>query len=295
MELKQITYFLSLAETLNFSEAAKRHNISQPALSKVIQRFEEDIGGALVHRDGKDTRLTELGRKLLTEFQIIRQSEERAREIAIAHARTGETHVRLGISNSLGPRPFAAFIANFLETHPDVRVTLHPVGATNTEDEILSGMLDACICAKPGAPNHKIKSTSLFEERLMAAMSQSHPLGDKQTVSIRDMAEFPYFDRLNCEFRPKFIETVTALDLDIDIAVQSDREDWIQELVATGHGMTSLAEHSRVVPGIKMRPFDDVDLVRHVSIVSILGSTGNEKVRKLENSAAEYDWNTAAA
>ena len=77
MELKQIKYFLALSETLNFTEAAEISNVSQPALTKAIRRLEEEVGGPLIHRDGKHTRLSELGRKLLVEFKVIRDSEER--------------------------------------------------------------------------------------------------------------------------------------------------------------------------------------------------------------------------
>jgi DNA-binding transcriptional LysR family regulator len=68
MELNQIRYFLNLADTLNFTEAAVRSGVSQPTLTRAIQRLEQELGGTLVYRDGKDSRLTALGRDVRSEF-----------------------------------------------------------------------------------------------------------------------------------------------------------------------------------------------------------------------------------
>ena len=58
MEFNQIRYFLSLADTLNSTEVAMRSGVSQPTLTRAIQRLEQELGGTLVYRDGKDSRLT---------------------------------------------------------------------------------------------------------------------------------------------------------------------------------------------------------------------------------------------
>ena len=60
-DFNQIRYFLNLADTLNFTEAAMRSGVSQPTLTRAIQRLEQELGGTLVYRDGKDSRLTALG------------------------------------------------------------------------------------------------------------------------------------------------------------------------------------------------------------------------------------------
>ena len=76
MDLNQVRYFLNLAESLNFTEAARVSGISQPSLTKAIQRLEDELGGPLLYRDGKDTRLTALGRDLIVEFMRIQSALE---------------------------------------------------------------------------------------------------------------------------------------------------------------------------------------------------------------------------
>ena len=58
MELNQVSYFINLAETLNFTSAARLSGVSQPSLTRAIRRLEEELGGPLIYRDGKNSRLT---------------------------------------------------------------------------------------------------------------------------------------------------------------------------------------------------------------------------------------------
>lgn len=69
MELNQISYFINLAETLNFTAAARLSGVSQPSLTRAIRRLEEELGGQLIHRDGKNSRLTGLGQDVEAEFR----------------------------------------------------------------------------------------------------------------------------------------------------------------------------------------------------------------------------------
>src|SRR5258708_5908456 len=80
MEVHEIRYFLALAETLNFTRAADRCNVSQPALTRAIQHLEDKLGGPLVHRERGNTHLTELGRIMHPHFQEVAQQMEEARK-----------------------------------------------------------------------------------------------------------------------------------------------------------------------------------------------------------------------
>ena len=74
--------------------------------------------------------------------------------------------------------------------------------------------------------------------------------------------------------------------------LQSQREDWIQQLVKSGKGVTTLPQYSNVVPGLVLRSISNVDLARTVSLTSVLGSTGNSALQALEKMAARYDWSS---
>jgi molybdenum-dependent DNA-binding transcriptional regulator ModE len=69
MELNQVSYFINLAETLNFTAAARLSGVSQPSLTRAIRRLEDELGGPLIYRDGKNSRLTGLGHDVEAEFR----------------------------------------------------------------------------------------------------------------------------------------------------------------------------------------------------------------------------------
>lgn len=294
MELNQIKYFLSVAETLNFTQASQQHDISQPALTKAIQKLEDEFRGLLIIRDGKNTRLTELGKKIRQEFSSIAESEARAKMLAEEHLQSGHCLLNIGIANSLGPAKFADFFSQFMAENSNTRIVLHQIDQSTAEEAILSGFLDACLCTQRPSENHKIKTTPLFQERVLLAFGDKPELADKPEISLVDFAKESYFDRLNCEFRSAFLEMVTDKKLDIRPKVQSDREDWIQQLVVAGEGVCTLGEFSTVVAGINMRPIEGVDLKRTVSMSFIFGSGASKSISALAQLARGYDWKAAS-
>ena len=74
MELNQVEYFVNLAETLNFTTAARLSGVSQPCLTRAIRRLEEELGGPLIYRDGKNSRLTALGQAIELDFEQVQLS-----------------------------------------------------------------------------------------------------------------------------------------------------------------------------------------------------------------------------
>src|SRR5260370_34699977 len=84
MELFQVRYFLALARTLNFTRAAGACNVSQPALTRAIQRLEEELGGPLLHRERKLTQLTDLGRAMLPHLEAAHAAADSAAALAAA-------------------------------------------------------------------------------------------------------------------------------------------------------------------------------------------------------------------
>ena len=290
MDLKQIKYFLSIAETLNFTLASEHNNISQPALTKSIQKLEEELGGLLVIRDGKNTRLTELGQIIRVEFENIVKSQTRIKSLADNHLRDGHHMLNIGIIDSLGPKKFINFFSEFLTENPNTQVIVHKIDESLSEEAILSGELDACICTQEASKNHKIKTFPLFEERIMLAFAENTNFESQDKIELETICDHNYFDRLNCDFRSDFQAIIDERKLDIRPVIQTDREEWIQYLVASGKGVCMLGEYSAIMPGISMRPIKNVDIKRTASISMVFGSSASEAIMTLERLARQYEW-----
>ncbi len=98
MDLTQIRYLLSLARTLNFTRAAEACNVTQPALTKSIQRLEEELGGPLLLRERSLTRLTALGQALLPLPEQTFAAAERAKEHVAGMKRQAASPLRVGFA-----------------------------------------------------------------------------------------------------------------------------------------------------------------------------------------------------
>lgn len=290
MELNQIRYFIQLADTLNFTEAARRSGVSQPALTKAIRRLEEELGGALIHRDGKDSRLTALGREMQIEFMRLDGLVSGIHELASNSVRGRRRILRIGIATTVTSPALSGFWQHALAQLPNIELHFLPMPAGESEAEVLSGKYDACILADAPKANFKLKIVPLYRERLMVAIASGHRFAAQETVLPEQMGEEPYLDRLNCHFRSRLIAYFMDRNIVMHPRIQSEREDWIQQLVAAGLGICSLPEHSAVASGIVLRPVQGLDMTRQVALVTVSGSANAMEMRQLAKLAEARKW-----
>jgi DNA-binding transcriptional LysR family regulator len=290
MDLNQVKYFLNLAESLNFTEAARVSGISQPSLTKAIQRLEDEFGGPVLYRDGKDTRLTALGRDLIVEFMRIQSALENITELAENSVAGRSRKINIGVASTIAPRVFAKFWALVLKELPEVELLLHPLNPGEAEAEVLSGKYDMCLLTNPPEPNFKLTIQPLFQERLRLALASRHPLAETDEITPEQMMEQPYIDRMHCEFRTQLIKHFMDRNIVMRPRFQSEREDWVQQMVAQGAGVCSLPEHSAIVDGIVLRAVKGLALSRNISMVAVSGSANPREVRVILGLSKDFSW-----
>ena len=290
MDLNQVRYFLNLAESLNFTEAARGSGISQPSLTKAIQRLEDEFGGPVLYRDGKDTRLTALGRDLIVEFMRIQSALENITELAENSVAGRSRKINIGVASTIAPRVFAKFWALVLKELPEVELLLHPLNPGEAEAEVLSGKYDMCLLTNPPEPNFKLTIQPLFQERLRLALASHHPLAGTDEITPEQMMEQPYIDRMHCEFRTQLIKHFMDRNIVMRPRFQSEREDWVQQMVAQGAGVCSLPEHSAIVDGIVLRAVKGLTLSRNISMVAVSGSANPREVRVILGLSKDFNW-----
>ncbi|AKR55102.1 Aromatic hydrocarbon utilization transcriptional regulator CatR (LysR family) [Devosia sp. H5989] len=290
MELNQIRYFLNLADTLNFTEAAMRSGISQPTLTRAIQRLEQELGGTLVYRDGKDSRLTALGREIRSEFASIAESEQRVRAISLNRVHGRRETLTLGIVNTIAPALVTGFLQHALNQMPMLELVLRPITRDVSLEYLLGGQIDGCFCTDPVAGNNKIATVEMFRERLLLAMAQGHILANHASVTLAELSELPYLDRIQCEFRSRVQDHLRERAIIMIPRLRSEREDLIQQAVAEGTGVCMLPERSAIVEGLALRPVDTIDLARSVAFQTISGSGTPLALRQLRVLVEQFSW-----
>lgn len=281
MDTKQIRYFVTLANTLNFSEAADFHKVTQPALTKAIQRLEKDLGGRLIHRDGKDTRLTSLGSQLLADFKVMTATEDRARELADAVSRGYQDKIRIGIASTIIPQRSSEIVMRILEEFPESKIIFDIVKPDELTKLVLSGQLDCCFWSDFGSENIKLSTINLYSERLLLACSPEHRFASMNRVPMQELERENYMERSSCEFRDAALEIFAQHKIAVRPVAVSAREDWIQYLVVNNQGITTLPEHSKLFPELVLRPIIGLNLTRNVHFISISGSSASAAAKKI--------------
>lgn len=281
MELHQIRYFLNLADTLNFTEAAMRSGVAQPTLTRAIQKLEEELGGTLVYRDGKDTRLTALGRDVRAEFAEISEREQRVRALSLHRVRGRREVLTLGFVHSLPPALVTSFVAHALKQMPMLELIVRPVARGDVIEMLLSGEIDGAFTSDPVTTHGKIATAAMITERLVLAMAASDPLAAQSLVPLEALAAQPYLDRLHCEFRSRVNDHLRDRAIAMTPRLRSEREDFIQQAVAEGAGVCMLPEQSAIVAGLALRPVEGLALSRSIAFQSVSGSATAMSLRQL--------------
>ncbi len=290
MDFNQVRYFLALANTLNFTRAAEQCNVSQPALTQAIRRLETELGGDLVDREGRRIELTPLGNHLRGYFAQIDRTRKAVNATATAVTSGTISELNIGLMCTIGPRVIAPMIDAFRNEHPRVSIILHDVTVDSAADLVLTGALDGSFCAHRNPPTDEIAHIDLFEERLVVAMPVGHAFEGLDEVPLREIANQRYLDRLHCEFREDVLEYYRGIDLDLDVIIRSEREDWIQGMVRDGAGISCIPRYSLLEPELTHRPIVDPELSRSVSFAYAKRPGTPRALENLIAMANSYDW-----
>lgn len=175
MEIRQLYYFIAVAEELHFSRAAERLGMTQPPLSQQIQALEHSIGARLFSRTNRRVELTEAGKLFLTEARDILKRLEHASEQA-ARAHRGEIgELRLGFTVSAPfTTVFAKSIADFRQTHPDVQLALREMHSFEQIEALLERRLHIGM-VRPVALPESLASIELMREPMVIVLRSDHP------------------------------------------------------------------------------------------------------------------------
>ena len=192
MELRHLRYFVTVAELLNFTKAATRLHVAQPALSRQIRDLEEELGAPLLERGPRFVKLTEAGAVFLPEAKAILQHSEAATQAvrAVLRGERGQIHVGYAPSPTVELLPCA--LHTFENLAPGVRVNLHDLSSEEMLRGLNDGKLDLCLMVRTsGKSLRDLKFELLREYPTCVVMSLSHPLARLKQVSPKQLLHEP--------------------------------------------------------------------------------------------------------
>ncbi len=289
MEIHEIRYFLAVCETLNFTKAAEGCNVSQPALTRAIQKMEGELGGLLFSRERGNTHLTELGRLMQPHFEEVLARTQAARATAQRFLRLESAHLRLGVMPTISPLRFVGFLNRFRADQPGIEMTLSEAVPSRLTDQLLRGELDVVVMAQPGELDERLRADPLYDERFVIACAVGHPFARRNMITMSDMDGQYYLQRANCEFVDVLRAACEANGAQIQRSYRSEREDWIQTMVAAGMGVCFIPEYSAIHPGLVLRRVEP-EVTRIVSLVTVAGRRWSTPLASFVQAIRRYRW-----
>jgi DNA-binding transcriptional LysR family regulator len=290
VELHQIRYFLAAAETLNFTRAAERCAVTQPTLTKAIKKLEQDLGGPLFRRERNHTHLTELGLAMRDRLNVVHDGASAAKTAARKILNLEMATLHVGVMCTIGPAPMMNFFAGFQRDNPGVELILHETTPANLTGGLLDGGLDVCLLGLPTKLHERFDTRLLFRERMVVIFPPDHRFADLAAVPVAEFASERYLDRLNCEFRSTWFEMLEERGIDIMSPYQSEREDWIQNMVRAGLGVSLVPEYSIAIDGLACRPVTDPEIERRVELATVAGRRHSSALAAFLAAGRQHDW-----
>ncbi len=186
MELYQLRSMVAVAEAQNFTRAAERLSVTQPALSQQIINLEKELGHKLFHRLGRRAVLTEAGLIFIERARrILFEADNAAKELQDDPAL--ERRIHIGAIPTVAPYLLPPLIAHCREKHPNLQLQVREDFRPQLIRGILEGELDLAITAQP-VKNPQVAVESLLTEPLLLVVGRTHPLATKRRVTSKDLA-----------------------------------------------------------------------------------------------------------
>ncbi|MCA9175685.1 MAG: LysR family transcriptional regulator [Planctomycetales bacterium] len=243
MEFDQLRYFLRVAERGNFTRAAEDLSLSQSALSRSIQKLEEELGQPVFERRTRSVSLTDAGTLLQARArQVLSILEDTKAEIT-DDGQSGR--IKVGAIPTIAPYFLPEVLRLFSAEHPHAKLIVQENTTNSLLKSCTQGEIDLAIVALP-IPAKYLEFEELFEEELLLVLPPQHPLATKPRIRLSDVEPFPFvlLDEAHCladnimsfcrqrSYHPVAVERTSQLTM-------------VQELVSLSHGISMIPEMAR--------------------------------------------------
>lgn len=261
MELRQLRYFLAVAEELHFGRAAKKVHIAQPPLSQQIKALEEELGAKLFVRSSRKVELTAEGRYFMEEVTAIL---DRLNHVSntILRMTKGETGcISVGFLEIAMDSSLPEIIRGFKCDYPDIRVNVSQLGASVQLERLRKEVLEVGFCSVYKYGLQDLDYKLLFKKELFLAMPEDHRLTSKRSVTLEDVSKerLIIFPRAgHPDLYDGILEAFTSKGYLPDIRQEVAGISGVTALIAAGMGVSFVPENTRIQrKGIVTRPLED--------------------------------------
>lgn len=191
MELRQLHYFLAVAEELNFSRAAERLLITQPPLSLQIQNLEKELGVKLFQRNNRQVSLTEAGKVFYEEVTKITEHLRRA-IVDTQRTHNGEIGtLKVGFVGSATYDILPVILRDFRKQFPFVKIQLYEMSSPKQIQALCEEEIDVGVL-RPPVKEKSLQIETVSTSPCVLAVPEHHPILEKNSISLEDLRSYPF-------------------------------------------------------------------------------------------------------
>lgn len=292
VELRQLEYFVAVAEERHFTRAATRLHVVQSAVSAAIKTLERELGTPLLDRDTKRVRLTDAGEALLPRARIALDAARDARD-AVAEVSGGlRGTLRIGTLMSIRVIDLPALLGEYHRRHPGVliRTAVSPVGSRGLVEMLTDRRLDLAFVSVPGPQPAGVHLVELTSSDMDLAVPFGHPLAGRATVPIAKLAGLDFIDQpVGYGNRDVADRAFGAAGVRRNVTIESTDIGMSAEYVRHGLGVALLPRFLTAgVAGIASIPVTGADLRWPLSLAVPAGRPPGAAARALISLATDH-------
>ncbi|MGS2647966.1 LysR substrate-binding domain-containing protein [Streptosporangium sp. LJ11] len=194
MELRQLEYFVAVAEECHFTRAANRLRVAQSGLSASIRSLERELGASLFLRSTRQVELTPAGRALLVEARRALSATDAARDAVAAVQGLLRGSLAIGSLQCLHAVHLPAVLARFLAAYPGLEIRLRQGGSGELIEQVRAGRLDLAFVSRPARCPDDIVVGPLADEPLVLACAPDHPFAAREKVELPELRAERFVD-----------------------------------------------------------------------------------------------------
>ncbi|MFJ3640490.1 LysR family transcriptional regulator [Streptomyces sp. NPDC090108] len=281
MELRQLKYFLAVAQEANFTRAAELVHVSQPGISTQIRQLESDLGATLIDRSGRGARLTAVGEVALGHARSVLAAVDSLRQAVEEMNGLVRGRLVVGMVTACTVAPLFEALSSFHRAHPGVELSLVEDDSAGLVERVREGSLDLALVGTAGKPPAGLDAWQIVAEPVVAAVPPGHPLAAREYVALAELGSYP----LICLPRGTGIRAVldqaaAALGLSLPISLEAGAPGAVVNLAERGLGVAVLsASMAGQDKGLRPLAITDVDTLAVLSLVST--PSGSPALREL--------------
>lgn len=291
MEMHQVRYFLAVSRTLNFTRAAEECNVSQPSLTKAVQKLEEELGGLLFRRERGLTHLTDLGRLMLPHLEQTFSAAQNARSLAAGLKRADVAPLTLGVADTVFLAGLPSLLQELARALKGLQLAVRYGPQDILIESALHGDVDILIVAETPDLTDRLRLRRLYSQAALLLLPETALAELILPAAADSLTGRPWVERTGCPQAAAFLADCQVRGTAPAVQHRADSDIALQQLIQAGLGWSLGWEGGPRLPGIAAIPLDGSSAPgRQLALATVTGRQYSTAADSFVRLARSRDW-----